>query len=87
MKVFIKNEVIGKKNVKLAKMLVNDYKAVCNTGVYRLEAIETVGELNKLIKRVILTLGEPSIYPFVTPLDDALMVNFRQMDIGAMRFK
>lgn len=84
---YVRNEVIGRGNVKFTKMLVRDYKAVCTSGVYRLDTIETVDELNTLIRRMIAAIGETSVYPFITPFEDALMVSLRRMDIGARCFK
>lgn len=87
MKIYVKNELYGKGNARLAKMLVRDYKAVFNNGAYCFETIETIDELNKLVRRMIETLGEVNIYPFITPFKESLMITLRQINRDTMCFK
>ena len=85
MKLYIKNEIIGN-NAKLAKMLVREYKAVFSTGMYILESITTIEELNELVRRMIGVLAQTGIYPLITPFKDALLINLRRMDIDSRKF-
>lgn len=87
MVVYIKNEVIDPKATKkLNKALHDSYNADFKCGLYSVE-IEKLSEFTEFVRDVIRVMGKTSVYPFVTPFDNGIMLNLREMDFSNRCFK
>lgn len=88
MKIYIKNEVYFNRKPKV----IDDYldkehimfKKDC--GMYIVN-MEQIFELCNLIIDLINELDVPNIYPFITPIENVLIVTFRQINRDTMCFK
>lgn len=88
MKVYIKNEIYTNRKPNIIEDFLkehySDYKKECGMYVVKMEQIF---ELCVLIKDLINYMVLPNIYPFVTPIENVLIVTFRQINRDTMCFK
>ena len=88
MKIYIKNEIYINRNPNVIEDFLKEqyknYEKEC--GMYIVK-MEQMFELYILIKDLINYIALPNIYPFVTPIENVLIVTLRQINRDTMCFK
>ena len=88
MKVYIKNEIYLNRKPEVIDDCLSEghlnFTKEC--GMYMIDIMQ-IESLSYLIKSLIKALNMPNIYPFITPIDNSLILTFRQINRDTMCFK